>query len=360
MIDNIKKLLNKSTVEEGSTDNLLYLTRCLLLFFVPHALVLGIICLLHHFTFNAACAFAVAALFVVCLVCSYRVKSFIATVSFYVLLIVYVLLFSVAFGWRSSFQLLLFAGILYLWYDITLNVRVKLLVSALVGVVICVICYMTPFGHSLLNPDGLTYRVLSYGNILYSVSCITLVALFFSTKFAETERKLYLYNRELKRISETDPLTKLPNRRFALDELHQIESNYERNGQLVSFAIGDIDFFKRVNDTYGHDAGDYVLATIAGIFKEYMEDHGFVARWGGEEFLFVFEDANGDDAYLLLDKLREKIESYSFVFNDAMIPLTITFGVEEYGPRAGIEDTISAADQKLYLGKTSGRNRVVY
>ena len=129
---------------------------------------------------------------------------------------------------------------------------------------------------------------------------------------------------------------------------------------MLTVAIGDIDFFKHINDTYGHDAGDYVLETIAKIMNEFMESKGMVARWGGEEFLFSFENINGDYAFEEMSKLLHLIERYEFSFNGTPIKVTMTFGLEEYDDNLGVDKVISKADEKLYMGKEQGRNRVIY
>ena len=122
----------------------------------------------------------------------------------------------------------------------------------------------------------------------------------------------------------------------------------------------DIDNFKHVNDTYGHDCGDYVLKTIAGIFNTDMENKGFVCRWGGEEFLFVFTSMNGDEAFIELNGLREQVERFKFMFKGNEFNLTMTFGVDEFSNNIPIDEVIKAADEKLYMGKEGGRNQVVY
>ncbi|MBO5551115.1 MAG: GGDEF domain-containing protein, partial [Lachnospiraceae bacterium] len=115
-----------------------------------------------------------------------------------------------------------------------------------------------------------------------------------------------------------------------------------------------------VNDTRGHDCGDYVLKTLASVFKDFMKDKGYVSRWGGEEFVFIFKDINGDDAYPMLEDLRRNIEKMELEFFSHKFNITMTFGVEEYSPMFGSEEAIKKADEKLYIGKESGRNKVVY
>ncbi|MCR5675903.1 MAG: GGDEF domain-containing protein [Lachnospiraceae bacterium] len=360
MITQIRQLIRKGSASERESDNLLFLTRYILLLLIPHTIVIGILSSLHTLWLFTAGALLFTALFIACFVASYRIGTGRISAALAVFLSAYAFIFSIGLGWRYSFQLLLFVCIFVFWYDITRSVRMKMFLSIATGLVFSLISAMSPIGSLAIPSDTLSFKIISYGNILFSTISLSIIAYFFCTQFAEAERKLYLYNRELKRIAETDTLTKLPNRRFALDELEHLQQNYAKDGQLVSFAIGDIDFFKNVNDNFGHDAGDYILSSVSALFNEFMRDYGFVARWGGEEFLFVFESANGDEAYTALDTLREKIGNTVFSWHEEQIPITITFGVEEYSPHAGIENTIAAADKKLYIGKEGGRNRVVF
>jgi diguanylate cyclase (GGDEF)-like protein len=138
----------------------------------------------------------------------------------------------------------------------------------------------------------------------------------------------------------------------------------------MSIAMADIDHFKKINDTYGHDAGDEVLKKLAGCFKEFMKPYGIAVRWGGEEFLFVFDDMNLDDAFVALDGLRLKIATLEIIWKGERIPVTMTFGVTDINVMKSASDTdldienrimdaITDADKKLYIGKESGRNKVV-
>ena len=129
---------------------------------------------------------------------------------------------------------------------------------------------------------------------------------------------------------------------------------------ICSVCLCDIDFFKKVNDTYGHEAGDKVLQEVGKVFMSEMVKQGAVARWGGEEFLFAFDDINGDYAFESLSKLLHLIERYEFSYNGIDFHVTMTFGIEEYDDNEGIEKTVSRADEKLYMGKEAGRDRVIY
>ena len=115
-----------------------------------------------------------------------------------------------------------------------------------------------------------------------------------------------------------------------------------------------------MNDTYGHAAGDALLKSLAKIFMESTAGRGECARWGGEEFLFMLPDINGDDAQSFLDDLRHKIKHTDFNCEGNQINITMTFGLEEWGMGQTYDQTIEAADEKLYYGKAHGRDQVVF
>ena len=196
---------------------------------------------------------------------------------------------------------------------------------------------------------------------VYVISKSATLAMFFRKKFSASEEKIIKYSKRLEMLATTDPLTKLQNRRGMLKHIEDYAYDMINNSNsLLTVGIGDIDFFKHINDTYGHDAGDYVLETLARLMNEFMDGKGMVARWGGEEFLFTFENINGDYAFEEISKLLHIIERYEFSFNGIYIKVTMTFGLEEYDDNLGIDKVISRADEKLYMGKEQGRNRVIY
>lgn len=164
--------------------------------------------------------------------------------------------------------------------------------------------------------------------------------------------------RSLRTMVETDTLTELFNRRSAHRKLKQIMDRARYTGKPYSVSIGDIDFFKKVNDTYGHDCGDVVLKVVADTLRDHMRTYGFAARWGGEEFLLVFDDMDIAEAEASLNELLSEIRMLKIPYNDKIVQLTMTFGVT-YGEDIDEKDLLRRADTLLYNGKKSGRNRVV-
>ena len=206
--------------------------------------------------------------------------------------------------------------------------------------------------------DKVSDKLLQITNISAVFVSIILISYRFSQRENEEENKLMKYNDRLKKEASTDRLTGLYNRRKAEECLEIIRKSTEYS--MVSLAMGDIDFFKKVNDTYGHDAGDEVLKYVAKTMKDNCPEGSIISRWGGEEFLIVFPNFNGDEAFVFLDRLRHGIKKGEVSVGNQVIKITMTFGLAEYGFNTDINTAIKEADEKLYKGKENGRNQVVY
>ena len=162
----------------------------------------------------------------------------------------------------------------------------------------------------------------------------------------------------LRNLVEIDSLTEINNIRYGDKYLLDIQSKSKESGVPYSIAILDIDFFKKINDTYGHLCGDIVLKEIALILKEGMHGKGFACRWGGEEFLLVYDRDKKDDAYEYLKAIVEKIKRKEIAYNGDKISVTVTCGITE-GDDRPIHMIVKEADNKLYKGKKDGRDRIV-
>ncbi len=165
--------------------------------------------------------------------------------------------------------------------------------------------------------------------------------------------------RELELASRTDPLTGLYNRRHLMEKIEEERVRYKRNGRPFSVIICDIDYFKKVNDVYGHDCGDAVLKSLSTLLSRHIRKQDCLGRWGGEEFLMLLPETTAEGATVLAEKLRKRIEDYEFTYAGIRIPLTMTFGVAQYNDDYGVDACIVGADSALYKGKSNGRNCVV-
>lgn len=239
------------------------------------------------------------------------------------------------------------------------NIRHKLLRAAALIVYTRVLVYLEHIFEPILIPTGVYKVIFSTLGIVFAAFIMVLILIVYSHEDLMKEKKLIDQNDHVLKIASLDPLTKVFNRRAVNEHMSSYEKNYRSYSNGISVAIGDLDFFKKVNDTYGHEAGDEVLRVAAQIFSKHMSKYGLVARWGGEEFLFIFENMNGDSAAEALEKIRVELAGTDITYNDINIKVTMTFGLEEYDGR-NMENTVHKADEKLYIGKQNGRNRVVF
>lgn len=165
-------------------------------------------------------------------------------------------------------------------------------------------------------------------------------------------------NSELDEMANRDTLTKLYNRRFMNQKLDEKFDKLNSEGQIFGIIMCDIDNFKRINDTYGHDIGDDVLVMVADALTKSTRDDDFVSRWGGEEFLIAI---NGNKRITIdvAERMRKLISETPVITGKSEINITMTFGISESIPGYSIDKLIEIADENLYKGKTSGKNKVV-
>jgi len=164
-----------------------------------------------------------------------------------------------------------------------------------------------------------------------------------------------MHNYGVSRLAIKDPLTDAFNRRRLFDELHkEIErsTRYERPLCIIMF---DIDYFKHINDTYGHPVGDNVLKEIVSVAKEDIRKIDLMARYGGEEFVILLPETKIESAIEVAEKLREKIQNHKFEHIEGV---TCSFGVTEYAGGEDVDSFIKRMDDALYTAKRNGRNRV--
>lgn len=168
-----------------------------------------------------------------------------------------------------------------------------------------------------------------------------------------------LTHQALKQASNTDFLTKLRNRRSFVEKAEYQLDIMARGDAPLCFAITDIDNFKGFNDTYGHEGGDYVLTALAKIFTSIIRRQDIVARWGGEEFVFMLPNTQLENAQFLLDKIRATIAAQEFEYKGEVFHITLTFGVTQALPNTGLTQLMNVADEALYSGKQQGKNVVI-
>ena len=262
-----------------------------------------------------------------------------------------------SFGWGSSIQLSLFPVLMLVFFDIYESPPVKvvmfvLLVAYRVGLYVWSIHYEPV--HIFDRQAGIVFQFVNSVICFISTACLCIL---FSSNTQATERQLRIANQTLHKAAGTDPLTQLPNRRTLTDEISLFLE--KQPDAPFGVAIADIDFFKHVNDTYGHQCGDYTLKQLADLFRESAGTEYRVCRWGGEEFCFFLPGKNLDEAADDMNRLCSAVRRMELSFEGHEFKITITIGVAENDFRSPVDAILEEADRKLYLGKNNGRNQVV-
>ena len=355
----IRKFLLRDVKNESESKDLAVLIRIMCILTGFYFLLNSI-----YFAFNSSYFFAILSVPIICLYAgtfieTYENRTKIALNLFTYNTIASSVIFTIFTGWDKNYQWLLLIVCLLIFFSVDENSKYKINHMEIIMISLVVVSVISHLVNFQKKGSDLSNIFFSMVTALYYGIAVAMISYYFSKKFNASEIKLHNYNQKLQQMASLDALTQLANRRSMNEYLSQLVFEKEKKGDIFCIAIADLDLFKKINDQYGHEAGDFVLKEVSKIFEQTMEGRGKVARWGGEEFLFCFNDLNIDQTFKILDEMRQVIEKRKFLYNDIDIHVTITIGVEEYYHIRGIEGTISNADKKLYDGKHNGRNRVV-
>lgn len=206
------------------------------------------------------------------------------------------------------------------------------------------------------NPKNNLVKILYNEKEYYFTAGISLISEengHYSVIFANvTDEKIY--QKELEHTNITDPLTKIRNRYYYNEQIKKESASSNRYFYPLSLVIFDMDHFKKINDSYGHDVGDKVLIEYTRLITMYLRDSDIFCRIGGEEFALILPHVNKSDAYKIADKIRMKVQDHKQI-----LAITMSFGVTEYVKGEDLEGTFKRADKALYEAKNAGRNKVV-
>jgi len=359
LYEKIKEYILRDMEKEGESNDLAVLLRVLSIIGILHYFVMvfpvasiGNIMMTLFLTFSIGILLGV-------LICTYENRTMYGLWLYNAISLLFSVLMSLFIGWGYFFAPIVFVTVLLVFFSIKLSIRKKILYTVFCAVLVLLLAIGYNFMPLQTTPGLLIRIVLLAINISLSFFSLTAIAYAFCYKYTKSEEKIIQYNKRLEQLVNTDTLTTLWNRRAMNEHLATLVNNYNKYQTDFSLAILDIDFFKKVNDEYGHGMGDFVLKSLSYLLKTFMDGKGHVARWGGEEFLLTFEDMDYDQAIGFMEELRVRIEDQDFTFKDVNLHLTITAGIEEYHSGIDLDQTLTKADEKLYTGKTSGRNQVV-
>jgi diguanylate cyclase len=168
------------------------------------------------------------------------------------------------------------------------------------------------------------------------------------------------YEQKLLELNNKDPLTEIFNRRYLRSRLNEEFGKYKRYAHPFSLIMFDIDFFKPINDSYGHPCGDYILRAFAALLASCIRSTDILARYGGEEFCCLLPETKIDAAKDLAERIRERTKESIFTYHDIQLKITVSGGVAEMHPgMASVDALLESADKALYRAKETGRNKIV-
>ncbi len=292
---------------------------------------------------------------------TYKERNVIAVILQHVAILVWIFVAILFLGWESGAQQFITLLLVSVFTGSYIERRIKLEYAILLVLIHVGLHLYMAVNVSVYEQTFWEMLYTHIISIVFSFGIIIAIVVTFSHNSISMEAKLKGYNATLKRLANRDSLTGLKNRRCMMSYLKEhVEAESDSKDKNAIIAVGDIDFFKRFNDHYGHACGDEVLTQLAALFMDYMEDKGDVARWGGEEFLLVFTDCNMEQGIEFMDKLIHRIRLMDIRYGGENLRVTMTFGVSQYDPDKTMDAIINDADKKLYYGKQNGRNRVVY
>ncbi len=357
--DQLKAIVDKETAFENESRKMTVLIRILCLvmmtFFSADVLVFAVIGNVR----GLASCLLIDILYFVVFALSYRLRKMPVVWMFILLTGFWGAAMLFLFGPDSSFQTFPAFLIIIFFFASNNKLRYKVIFTLMTFVVYMGLVDIYGVRKPIVYRVSMTtHRYVRDSCMLVILLCICIAAYVFSNESQSMESKLIEYNKKLKEKANTDPLTGLNNRGSAMDYLAEFVK--KADDTICSVCICDIDHFKRVNDTYGHDVGDLVLKAVAKVLMTCSENKAFVARWGGEEFFLAFPNMNGDEALEVLYDIQSELRKTVVMSGDQKIKVTLTYGLTEYDKNQGLDQNIKDADNKLYMGKEAGRDRIMY
>lgn len=275
-------------------------------------------------------------------------------------IIFHTILTTVLLGWSCGYASYLFAVVaagFYISYTFRRYQIQSPLIFGFLSVLTYFSCYYYSQSHSALSPiaNPVILHLLYAFNSFCTFAFITTFSVLFMMDVRMSQKKLFEENTILGKIAANDALTGLFNRWSMKDIL----ADAMHSGKPFCLVMCDIDDFKKINDTYGHNCGDEVLKHISKILTESIPEGCHVCRWGGEEFLILLNEYDLDSSAKLADNIRIIISESNTVCQENDISHTITMGIAHHHKNQTLDSLVARADMKLYMGKRQGKNTVV-
>lgn len=222
---------------------------------------------------------------------------------------------------------------------------------------VCAVCVQLFYPDTILLDTEYSYEFKS--RLIYSFITVSALFAVYEAARQNSYKKLIEISRRFEQQAMHDVLSGLHNRRGMRANLELEYARSKRSHLNMTVIMCDIDYFKKVNDLYGHDKGDEVIKKVGQIFTSELRKQDSLARWGGEEYLFLLPTTNSSQGMVLAEKLRKKIENFTFKYKNNPFNITVSMGVHQFTVFDDIDDAINCADKNLYKAKSQGRNRCI-
>lgn len=317
--------------------------------FVFSILKINILVIYNTFSFLFYC---------VCSICINKLSAKIYLTLIHLEVIVFVSLTTVILGYSMGFQSFLVSILSLVYFCPYKKKYIPYILSIIeMGIIVILKIYSTFNLPIEMVLDERIEMIIYIVNIVGSCSIILYAAFVSNVSATVTRKELMIENQNLSNLAYYDPLTEILNRRSVKNLLKKISMG--NSEEPFAIIMCDIDDFKKINDTYGHDCGDYILHEIALMMKNLVSDCGDVCRWGGEEFVMLFYGRLKSDIYGLAKKLIESVADREFIYSDNRVSITITLGICDSTEFDGVDEILTQADKRMYLGKHRGKNCII-
>ena len=271
-----------------------------------------------------------------------------------------VVLGTICMGWESGFAIQLICAIPIIFFRLMKNIKVSCVITFIIAVIYLILkisCSANEPIYSLSDYYLLGIYIFNMGT---SFTVIMFFPFIYCSNVENSQKSLIMMNKKLNILAKYDPLTNLLNRRSMKTEISKANYEYELLNKNFAFLLCDIDDFKKVNDTYGHDCGDYVLKEISNIISNSVRECDYVCRWGGEEILILLNDIKDDTISEIASRININLSKKTFKYDDTIISITLTIGISSSIKEKNTANMIKKADKNLYKGKNKGKNCVIY
>jgi len=263
-------------------------------------------------------------------------------------------------GWDSGFSVYLMALIPLICFYPNWSHVLKIVLSILVTVFSLGLKYYSVENVAVMPVADDILNNLYYMNSFFFYVVLVFLSLYYALAANRAQDELQLSYEEINKLARTDTLTSLSNRRDTLERIELEALRCERNKCETAIILADIDDFKKFNDQYGHDCGDYVLVAVADSIEHMLRRDDHVGRWGGEEFIIVLPDTSREKAAQVVELLRQNISSNKFIYKDEEHHVSLTFGISLCKHSMNIGKAINDADRALLKGTRNGKDQVVF